>query len=102
MEILLTFKGTAGNFYVDTDSLGNHTQLYATPHKHIASITGQGGKLGGVPENEANAKLFAASKDMLKALIEIIEYEDRGRAKGEPRIADKFYNQAKEAVKKAL
>ena len=50
---------------------------------------------------EADAKLIAAAPDLLHACQAIIDYENRGRAKGEPRIPEEWYNQLNDAIKKA-
>lgn len=52
-------------------------------------------------EAKANLKLIAAAPELLEALNLICEYEERGRANGKPRISEKWYNTANDAIKKA-
>lgn len=52
-------------------------------------------------EKDATVRLLLASETMLHALSMICEYEERGRAKGKPRISETWYKMAKEAIKDA-
>ena len=52
--------------------------------------------------SRANARLIAAAPELLKACIDILNYEERFRAKGNPTIANKWLNQVKASVHKAL
>lgn len=42
-----------------------------------------------------------AAPELLEALTNIVEYEERGRNNNEPRISEHWYNIAKQAIKKA-
>jgi hypothetical protein len=49
--------------------------------------------------NDIQRAIDNESAKLRKALQDIIDYEDRGRAQGEPRISEKWYEGAREALK---
>lgn len=77
---------------------GRYSVLIDSDQSQYPPGTAHGGSF---EEAMANAHLFAASKTMLKALENIKAYEDRGRAKGEPRISDTWYEEVVSAINRA-
>lgn len=91
----LEFKGTKGKWtYSEQQGKPGHcfvAQVFA--ELSVAEITPRDNQ----DEATANAKLMAASKDLLKCCLDFVEKVDSGKAR-----STKSYAQMNKAIKKAL
>lgn len=81
-----TFKGTPGTFYA-VGPTGQTMQGYHQPWGVVTHVPGSTGPSlvcgcfgdtdGGIEHAEANAKLFAASKELLEALQHCVHWFDQ-------------------------
>ena len=95
---------TKGKWVCIIDETENeHPILSTDANKNIACVNAKS-HYGNCDkeEAEANAKLLTAAPLLLDALQKIVEYEDRGRAKGEPRISETWYELAIKAINEAI
>lgn len=106
MKTLEDFKGTKGSFAVKEgganpgariiDSLGNSIGDAHWGELSPESIDDR------VKEAQANAKLFAASKDLLKVVLDLVNTCESGSPISLIETIGRINNDAKEAIKKAL